>query len=411
MNRRFAGVWLFAGALAAGCSPGPVPAGPPPVVVPRANLPGRFVTVGRGPVTSTRTTDLAVFRGRDGRDYALTGTFGNCGGCRGDRVFVWDVTDPARPVRTDSVVMDARIINDVAVNAEGTLAVVSRELARSRRNGIVLLDLSTPAHPRINGEFWETVTGGVHNAAIDGRFAYLADVGTGTMVVVDVSNPADVRQVGHWGLPAHRGMYLHDLSVKDGLAYLAYWDDGLVILDVGRGIAGGSPQAPKLVSQLRYASEWHGARYGHTHYAIPYTNAAGRRYVFVGDEILPADADLTKPFETGGYVHVIDAADPRKPVEVATYDVPGAGVHNFWIERDTLYAAVWAAGIRAVDVSGDLRGSLRNREIAAMSTAGDSATSFLPNLPMAWAAVPYRGSVFVTDFDSGLWVARVERKR
>ena len=33
------------------------------------------------------------------------------------------------------------------------------------------------------------------------------------------------------------GRYLHDLQVKDGIAYLAYWRDGLVILDVGNGVA------------------------------------------------------------------------------------------------------------------------------------------------------------------------------
>jgi hypothetical protein len=31
---------------------------------------------------------------------------------------------------------------------------------------------------------------------------------------------------------------LHDIDVKDGLAYLSYWNDGLVILDVGKGIKG-----------------------------------------------------------------------------------------------------------------------------------------------------------------------------
>ena len=36
------------------------------------------------------------------------------------------------------------------------------------------------------------------------------------------------------------GRYLHDVQVKDGLAYLAYWRDGLVILDVGAGIKGGT---------------------------------------------------------------------------------------------------------------------------------------------------------------------------
>ncbi len=48
------------------------------------------------------------------------------------------------------------------------------------------------------------------------------------------------------------GRYLHDLQVIDGLAYLAYWRDGIVILDVGNGIKGGSPEHPQLVSSYRF---------------------------------------------------------------------------------------------------------------------------------------------------------------
>jgi len=38
----------------------------------------------------------------------------------------------------------------------------------------------------------------------------------------------------------------------DGLMYMGYWRDGLVILDVGKGIKGGSPEHPQFVSQLRF---------------------------------------------------------------------------------------------------------------------------------------------------------------
>src|SRR2546422_5960489 len=40
-------------------------------------------------------------------------------------------------------------------------------------------------------------------------------------------------------------------SVVDGLAYLAYWNDWLVILDVGNGIKGGNPESPQFVSQFK----------------------------------------------------------------------------------------------------------------------------------------------------------------
>ncbi|HEX8692443.1 MAG TPA: hypothetical protein VF746_08500 [Longimicrobium sp.] len=392
---------VFASALAAAALPPRAAAGQ----AAQPAQPARFEVVGRGPVTHTRTTDLWVFRGRDGRDYAYTGTFGICERCPGNRLYVWDVTDPARPALTDSVVVDARAVNDVAVSADASLAVITREGAQSRRNGIVLLDLADPAHPKPAGEFWETLTGGAHNVFLDGKYAYVVDQGSAELAVVDLSDPADPREVGRWGVPYQPTRFLHDVAVKDGFAYLAYWDDGLVVLDVGAGVKEGSPEKPKLVSQFRYRTEWRGERYGNTATVFPYTSRAGRRYVFVGDHILPRGASLGRKFETGGYVHVIDVTNPEMPQEVATYELPSSGVHAFWVENDTMWVAAWGGGLRAVDVSGDLRGSLRGREIASLATADEHAA--IRDFPFAWAARPYNGLVFATDFNSGLWITRL----
>ena len=121
---------LTAGAAGCGSTPTPEPVGPAP------DPTGRFEVVGRGPVSETHTSDLWVFQGVDGRDYAYTGTWGACEGCFGDRMYAWDVTDPANPILTDSVVVDAQVVNDVQVNAAGTLGVITREGVTSLRNGI-----------------------------------------------------------------------------------------------------------------------------------------------------------------------------------------------------------------------------------------------------------------------------------
>jgi hypothetical protein len=407
MNRSIRLSTVAAGLLGAACASGNDSAPAPSVLAPTVTQhSGTFQVVGRGPVTRVRTTDVVVFTGRDGRDYAYTGSFGACANCaRGNVVFVWDVTDPRRPVKTDSVVVDAIVVNDVQVNADASLGILTREGAESRRNGIVLLDLADPAHPKIAGEHWETLTGGSHNAFLDGQYAYVTDEGAADLRVLDISNPADPVPVGRWSPPAHPGEQIADVVVRDGLAFVAAWDDGLAILDVGNGIKEGTPQRPRLVSQFRYRTEFRGERYGHTHYALPYTNRAGRRYVFVGDEIVPAQPDFQKPVPTGGYLHVIDITNVEMPVEVATYDVPGHGVHNFSIRNDTMWMAAYGGGVRAVDVSGDLRGSLRNREIAAALTTDSMAA--VQNATTAWAAVPHKGHVYVSDFNSGLWIFRL----
>ncbi|MGH9769724.1 MAG: Ig-like domain-containing protein, partial [Blastocatellia bacterium] len=246
-----------------------------------------------------------------------------------DQVQVYDISDPKNPKLTDTVKVDARIVNDVSVTPDGKIGVLTREGASSRKNGIVFLDTSDPAHPKILSEYTETVTGGVHSAFIDGHYVYLTDDATGSMRVIsfkDVKNPKEVArwQVEGKGKVANtatdgqfsEGRYLHDVQVKDGLAYLAYWRDGLVILDVGAGIKGGSPEKPQFVSQVRFN---HNELYGDgwlagTHEVFRYKN-----YVFVGDEVFPAQFNIYDKdrIPARGVLHVVDVSDILNPRKVA----------------------------------------------------------------------------------------------
>src|SRR2546427_12435809 len=71
--------------------------------------------------------------------------------------------------------------------------------------------------------------------------------------VIDFRDPSHPKEVARWeAQQTDAGRYLHDVMVVDGLAYLAYWNDGLINLDVGNGMKGGSPENPQLVSQLKY---------------------------------------------------------------------------------------------------------------------------------------------------------------
>ncbi len=399
-----AGPFVFA--TLAGCAAASLP----PATDPLPDASGGFEVVGRGPVTETHTSDLWVFKGVDGRNYAYVGTWGACSGCYGDRMYAWDVTDPANPVLTDSVMVDARVVNDVKVNAAGTIAVITREGASSRRDGIVVLDLSDPAHPAVASNYWETLTGGVHNTFIDGDIVYAVHNGTADLHIIDISDPEDPVQIGRWGIPLHPGKYLHDVYVEDGLAYLSYWDDGLIILDVGNGIRGGSPRDPEYVSQISYRYPVGGREYGNTHVAFPYTNAAGNRYVFVGDEIFPPEFDVNEvDTAPAGYIHVIDVSDIENPVEVAEYRIPRAGPHNVWVADDVMYVAYYNAGLRAVDVSGELRGDLGRggREIGVLATT--DANAFVADRPMTWGPQLFEGLIYASDHTSGLWVTRLIR--
>jgi hypothetical protein len=372
-------------------------------------------TVGRLPISGIMAAEF--WPHPDGR-HAYLSTIA-------DRVYAIDISNPAEPVITDSVVVDARIINDVMSTADGRWAVMTREAASSRRNGIVVLDLQDPAHPRVASEYTETVTGGVHSAFVytqpgHGTHVFLTDDATGSMRVIDLNDPTRPREISRWDArPGQGGQMLHDLDIEDGLAYLAYWDDGLIILDVGNGMRGGSPGNPQLVSQLKYDLD---ALYRRVEAEggpgfIRGTHTAWRHenYVFVGDEVFSATpkgiVDVLGLGHANGRLHVVDVSDITQPRIVAWYEPPDGGTHNIWVAGDTLYLGDYQGGLRVLDISGELRGDLlaQGREIASVYT-GDSA-GFVPNASMAWGAFYHNGLVWVPDMFSGLWVIRVEPPR
>jgi len=364
--------------------------------------------VGRGSVTHVHTSDLWVYQGVDGRDYAVTGTWGADGWA-----YFWDVTDPARIVKTDSLRVDARTVNDVKVSPDGRYAALSREGASNRRNGVVILDLREPAHPTIASVYDAGLTGGVHNmfATRDHLFALSGGDKYVILDVRDLANPALVSEYNH---PDSR---VHDVWVHDGIAYSSEWQNGVVVVDVGNGRWGGTIENPKFVTAIPYPV-------GRTHAAFPYHQAStGRTYLFLGDEIIGRGEGAAwqgmpdagerggTPEVTSGYYHVIDATDPLNPKDVARYEVSEFGTHNLWIEDDILFAAYYEGGVRMVDVSGELMGNLaeQGREIAVFKSFDPQG--FIANAAMVWGAQPHKGHIFFADHYSGLWSVKLAPPR
>ncbi len=357
--------------------------------------------VGQGAVRDVPTSDLWVWEGVDGRDYAITGTWGAFGA-----VYFWDVTDPASAVLTDSIVVDARTTNDVKVSEDGEVCVISREGASNRRNGIVILDCTDPRNIRIHSTFDDELTGGVHNLFIYQDHVYAVNNGV-RFDVINIEDPTNPHRVGRFELdtPGHA---IHDVWIVDGIAYTSNWGDGVAVIDVGGGDRGGSPANPVLMHRFADVG-------GATHAAFPYRSPTGKFYIFMGDEIgrpgfNDLDADRTPP-RMAGYIHVVDFTDPNNPEEVARYEVPEAGSHNMWIEDDRLYAAFYNGGTRVVDISGELKGNLalQGREIAHYMA--NDPDSFVPNAPFSWGPQLFKGNLFIAEHHSGLWSIKLQPRR
>jgi hypothetical protein len=376
-----------------------------------------LTVVGRLPRTRFNTEEVWL---HPNGEVAYLGSGGG-----GDVLYVIDITNPAAPVVTDSLVSNTRRVNDVMTTPDGKFLVHTREGAADRRNGVVFASLEDPRHPKVISEFTTGVTAGVHSSFIykdprHGQHVFLTNNGTGALHVINIDDPYNPREVGQWKTENRpdAGRTLHDIDVQDGLLYGSWWNDGLVILDVGNGIKGGTPSNPVIVSQFKYdlnalyrdveASGGPGFIRG-THTAWRHRN-----YVFIADEVFPAsgvrgakDAAAGRAY---GRLQVVDITDIEQPKSVAWYEPEFGGVHNVWVAGDSLYIGAYNGGFRVFDVSGELKGDLRaqGREIGHLNTADlDGRTR---NSAMTWGVVVRDGLAYVNDMNNGLWIVRIEPK-
>ncbi|TVP46562.1 MAG: hypothetical protein EA350_06790 [Gemmatimonadales bacterium] len=380
------------------------------VEVTRRDVVQRILEMGQGSTNHRRTSDFWVYEGVDGRDYAVTGTWGS-----GGFAYFWDVTDPTSVILTDSIQVDARTVNDVKVSPDGRYAVLTREGASDRRNGVVIMDLSNPRHPVLAATYTEGLTGGVHNTFPTDDYLFALSGGE-KYVILDMRDIYNPRYVSEYRHPNGR---IHDVWVMDGIAYSAQWDAGVVVVDVGNGGWGGTIENPVFINNLPVPG-------GRTHELIPYfQESTGRMLLFLGDEIIgrpghaleggndraPFNPDVPgsgRPRSTAGYMHIVDFTDPENPKKIARYHVPDYGTHNAWVEDDILYQAYYEGGLRVVDISGDLMGNLytQGREIAVFKPYDPEG--YQRNAPMVWSAQLHKGHVFLSDANSGLWSLKLE---
>lgn len=137
----------------------------------------------------------------------------------------------------------------------------------------------------------------------------------------------------------------------------------------------------------------------------------------VGEESTPAQLGVS----SAGDIHVLDVSDLTQPREVAFYHVPGAGTHNFSVDETNgiLYAAFYNAGVRALNVRGDLEtcavsqqvvtGTLVRCDLAAMGR--EVARGLASGAPpvYVWGVQYVGGQLYASDMLNGLWKLQAVR--
>jgi hypothetical protein len=137
-----------------------------------------------------------------------------------------------------------------------------------------------------------------------------------------------------------------------------------------------------------------------------------KRYVFVGEE---GPASIGN--RASGDLHVVDVSDMTRPVEVAMYHVNDAGVHNFTMDEPNgmLYAAFYNAGVRVLDVRGDLGTCTADQKVSATDTRCDlEKMNRLRGIGLqdrgkpvfVWGVHFVGGNVYASDMLNGLWKLR-----
>jgi hypothetical protein len=326
----------------------------------------------------------AMAVGLDG--FAYLGSWGSVSHCPGLGARIFDIHDPTSPVLIGAAAAyPGTTAEHLAAVRYATSSFAGNILfagiqrcngATGSPSGLAIWDISDPSNPT-ELAFFSVARGsvrGVHEFTLGQRgdrwYAYLAVPnsetinGLGDLRVLDVTDPRNPVQVTDWGArkdaglpvgargdcaPACRGKvpqaFLHSVALSsDGLtAYLSYWDQGVILLDVSE------PNAPRWIGRFMEPL----AAEGNTHSVAL---AHGGLLALVADET------IDPPW---GRLRLVDIQDPTNPLQVGSFDTPNSAagtpgddyaytIHNPLADDrnpNRAYLAWYADGVRLLDIS------------------------------------------------------------
>jgi hypothetical protein len=351
----------------------------------------------------TSAEDVVVYTARYGQyaghDIAAAGIQW-CGGSRLDTnaqrgLMLWDVTDPTAPVQVGYLrtACCTRGVHEFEVHDRADL---SRTFAYAT--------VPTSRYPEA------TSPSGYRDVNGDGDFR-----------LIDITNPAQPFQVSDWGIqdiggPFSSGQgcdpdanYGHGAEPSDDgkLVFVSYWDSGFVELDLT------NPAQPAFKGRTVYAEDADGD--GHS---SQYDDA--RKLLFSADEdFCKVSGPAT---EKGyGYLRIWDYSNPSAPKQIGSYRTPNslgtddqaAGdyvIHNPFLVGTTVYASWYSDGVRVIDAANPAK----PKEVASfVPPAGQqpvkpSQRKVLTNTPQVWGVVvdEQTGLIYASDMNTGLWILR-----
>ncbi len=429
---------------------------------------------------------MQLYRTEEGKYYMYGSSFG---GIKGASFIIAEVTDPENPrfvkrvfaldpdeypttsIPKLQVAEDKLIVAMTSGSGPGALVDQSELQNMKCEAGIRIYSLKEdPEDPKFLG-YWDCGVPhsiGVHRFMYNGGpYVYLsceAERFEGMIMrIVDISDPANPKEVGNWWAPHqfvdgypgrtvdHHAEHVPAFMDKgwmhgppyrrdDGLMFCGYGGDGLYILDAK------DVTRPHLLGQLKFmpafSSHLAGAR---THTALP---LPGRDFCVVTNE-----GERFQFFPPGSIqgaqalnnIHMVDVSDPTNPVLVAEFPYPEVpenfpfpnfnvmqlgvqgpfGPHNVhepmsgkpWLDQsgDRVYNCYFAAGLRVYDVSDPYY----IKEIAYFIPPNPDKTpeeSFFGfpgprNAVTEDCVVDDRGYIYVTCLDNGFYILKMKEDK
>ncbi len=305
----------------------------------------------------------------NGREYAILGS--------ASMVHFFDVTDPANIVLVDEFEGG----NITTWRDMKTYRGYAYSVADNTYEGLMVYDLHDLPNSVTKVNQTTANFERAHNIFIDKGPGRLYVVGSSVNVrVFDVaSNPEDPILLSNTALP---GGYVHDIYVKDNIAYASHLSNGLYIYDIS------DPANPIVLGTL---TEYPGEVFNHS----SWVSNDGEKIIFCDE----------KRFTT---VKVIDSSDltdlfvePENEFIINTLpqDTFGSVAHNPFLVGDLAFVSYYHEGVQVFDIS-----DVNNVERVAFYDTFENDT--YSGFDGCWGVYPYlpSGNIIASDRDNGLFV-------
>ncbi len=306
----------------------------------------------------TEYSDIWGYTDEFGAEYAILGEI--------DGTAIINVTDPATAYETGFIQGVSSIWRDM--KTYGDYAYVVTEGG----GGMHIIDLTDPENPVLAATY--TGFDSAHNIYIEeaaGRaYACGTDIANGGIHIMDLTvDPTAPVALGNWSTT-----FVHDLYVRNGIAYLAEINEpSFTIVDLN------VPTAPVVLG-------------GPVTYPGAFTHNT-----WITDD---AQVLLTTDELLGGKVRLWDISDLGTITQIGEYQAPETNsiVHNVTVKGSLAIVSYYSEGLRIADISDPTTPI----EVGFYDTFTGASGGF----DGAWGVYPYlpSGRVLISDIQTGLWI-------